>query len=92
MTAAPEIAIGYLNGEAIAIDVVEVECGHMMRADVAQQVADKPGHSKHQEGLAIDLKFNSEADREDFAALAVAHGFARPTPEKWHFVVSPQKG
>lgn len=49
--------------------------------------ADPPGHSKHQDGTAIDLTFATGAEREEFAALAVAHGFIRPTHEPWHFVV-----
>jgi LAS superfamily LD-carboxypeptidase LdcB len=55
--------------------------------------ADRPGHSLHQQGLAIDLHFpNGSAERERFAALAVAHGMTRPHPkEPWHFLASPLK-
>lgn len=49
--------------------------------------ADPPGHSKHQDGTAIDLTFASGAEREEFAALAIAHGMVRPTHELWHWVV-----
>lgn len=51
--------------------------------------ADKPGHSKHQDGTAIDLAFASGAQREEFAALALAWGLTRPTHEKWHWVAAP---
>lgn len=54
--------------------------------------ADPPGYSKHQEGCALDLHFASGAEREHFAAIALAHGFGRPiTREPWHFLVSPLK-
>lgn len=119
---------GYVDGVPVRLLVDEVECGHLMRADLVGQVqdaiaagraagmtisimsawrsmekqqalydgwkqglegynpADKPGHSNHQNGTAIDLAFGSGAEREEFAALAIAHGMTRPTPEKWHFV------
>ena len=48
--------------------------------------ADPPGFSAHQDGTAIDLAFDSGEAREEFAALALAHGFSRPTHEAWHFV------
>ena len=52
--------------------------------------ADQPGHSKHQEGLAIDLAFKDTTERERFAALAVAHGGNRPIHrEPWHWVFTP---
>jgi LAS superfamily LD-carboxypeptidase LdcB len=48
--------------------------------------ADRPGYSNHQNGTAIDLAFASGAEREEFAALAIAHGMTRPTHELWHWV------
>lgn len=55
--------------------------------------AERPGFSLHQQGLAMDLHFpNGSADRERFAALAVAHGLVRTHhKEPWHFEVSPLK-
>lgn len=123
-----QVVTGYANGQAFDLQVMEVECGHFMRADLVPQVqaaicagreagmtisissawrsndkqtalwlgwkagepgfnpADPPGYSKHQDGTAIDLAFASGAEREEFAALAEAHGLTRPTPERWHFV------
>lgn len=125
------IVIGYVNGEAHAMDVLEVECGHLLRSDVAKQArdaiqagrdaglhisissawrsmeeqqdfyngwkegrpgfnpADPPGHSKHQGGVAMDLAFASGAEREEFVAISIAHGFSRPiSHEPWHFVIA----
>lgn len=125
---------GWFHGKAIFIDVMDVECGRLLRKDVAHQFidamvaarfvgirisissafrtyaeqerlyngwkaglagfnpADPPGHSKHQEGVAVDLHFASgEKERDEFYAIAVAHGFTRPHPgEPWHFDISPQ--
>lgn len=52
--------------------------------------ADPPGYSKHQEGVALDLHFNEgDSGREDFAVIALAHGFTRPVHrEPWHFVLT----
>lgn len=54
--------------------------------------ADRPGHSKHQQGVAIDLHLpGGRAAQEEFAALAHAYGMERPVlREPWHYVVSPQ--
>jgi LAS superfamily LD-carboxypeptidase LdcB len=61
------------------------------RRDPGFNPADPPGYSKHQDGTALDLAFDSADARERFAALAVAHGFTRPHPrEPWHFVITPQ--
>lgn len=55
--------------------------------------ADKPGHSKHQIGNALDLAFGKDLahrnqEREEFAAIATAWGFSRPfSSEPWHFLV-----
>lgn len=49
--------------------------------------AEKPGHSAHQDGTAVDGKWESTTDREKFAPIAAKHGFTRPVAgEPWHFV------
>lgn len=49
--------------------------------------ADPPGYSKHENGRAADLAFDSDADREAFAKLAPAYGLTRPVSrEPWHFL------
>lgn len=57
--------------------------------------AERPGHSKHQMGNALDLGFGVDLahrnqEREEFSAISAAWGFSRPYPsEPWHFLVSP---
>lgn len=52
--------------------------------------AERPGYSKHQLGVAMDIHANSHAAQEEMTAVLVAWGFSRPHHgEAWHYEVGP---